>query len=78
MFAEMQGFPLLLIHVRSDEVLLDDALEIDREVRAAGGESHLEVWPEMPHVWHIQTGSLPQAHDALQRAGEFLIGHLEK
>ena len=39
---------------------------------------HEQVWPEMLHVWHIQTASLPQAHDALQRAGEFLIGHLEK
>ncbi|WP_375036919.1 alpha/beta hydrolase [Acinetobacter sp. RW6] len=78
MFADMHGFPPLLIHVGSDEVLLDDALEIDRKVRAAGGESHLEVWAEMPHVWHIQTASLPQAHDALQRAGEFLIEHLEK
>lgn len=77
LFADMHGFPPLLIHVGS-EVLLDDALEIDRKVRAAGGESHLEVWPEMLHVWHIQTASLPQAHDALQRAGEFLIGHLEK
>ncbi|AJG23863.1 6-hexanolactone hydrolase [Cupriavidus basilensis] len=78
MFADMRGFPPLLIHVGSDEVLLDDALEIDRKVRAAGGKSYLEVWPEMLHVWHIQTASLPQAHDALQRAGEFLIGHLEK
>ncbi|MYM89327.1 alpha/beta hydrolase fold domain-containing protein [Rugamonas sp. FT82W] len=78
MFADMHDFPPLLIHVGSDEVLLDDALEIDRKVRAAGGESHLEVWPEMPHVWHIQTASLPQAHDALQRAGEFLIMHLER
>lgn len=76
LFADMHGFPPLLIHVGSDEVLLDDALEIDRKVRAAGGESHLEVWPEMLHVWHIQTASLSQAHDALQRAGEFLLGHL--
>ncbi len=78
MFADMHGFPPLLIHVGSDEVLLDDALEIDRKARAAGGELHLEVCREMLHVWHIQTGSLPQAHDALQRAGEFLIGHLER
>lgn len=78
MFADMDGFPPLLIHVGSDEILLDDALEIDRKVRAAGGESHLEVWPEMLHVWHIQTASLPQAHDALQRAGEFLLGYLQK
>ncbi|MRH98803.1 alpha/beta hydrolase [Agrobacterium tumefaciens] len=78
LFADMHGFPPMLIHVGSDEILLDDAIEIDRKVRAAGGESHLEVWPEMLHVWHIQTGSLPQAHDALQRAGEFLIGHFEK
>ncbi|GAB1619818.1 alpha/beta hydrolase [Pseudomonas sp. NGC7] len=77
LFADMRGFPPVLIHVGSDEVLLDDALEIDRKVRAAGGESHLEVWPEMLHVWHIQTASLPQAHDALQRAGEFLFGHLD-
>ncbi|KDR86568.1 esterase [Agrobacterium sp. TS43] len=78
LFADMHGFPPLLIHVGSDEILLDDAIEIDRKVRAAGGESHLEVWPEMLHVWHIQTATLPQAHDALQRAGEFLNGHLQK
>ena len=78
LFADMHGFPPLLIHVGSDEVLLDDALEIDRKVRAAGGESHLEVWPEMLPVWHIQTAPLPQAHDALQRAGEFLSAHPEQ
>lgn len=78
LFADMHEFPPLLIHVGSDEILLDDSLEIDRKVRAAGGRSHLEVWPEMLHVWHIQTGTLPQAHDGLQRAGEFLLGYLAK
>lgn len=78
LFADMHDFPPLLIHAGSDEILLDDSLEIDRKVRAAGGRSHLEVWPEMLHVWHIQTGTLPQAHDGLQRAGEFLLEYLKK
>ncbi|HFL4097307.1 TPA: alpha/beta hydrolase [Escherichia coli] len=78
LFADMHEFPPLLIHVGSDEILLDDSLEIDRKVRAAGGRSYLEVWPEMLHVWHIQTGTLPQAHDGLQRAGEFLLEYLAK
>lgn len=78
LFADMHNFPPLLIHVGSDEILLDDSLEIDRKVRAAGGRSYLEVWPEMLHVWHIQTGVLPQAHDGLKRAGEFLMEYLEK
>jgi len=78
LFADMHDFPPVLIHVGSDEILLDDSLEIDRKIRAAGGRSYLEVWPEMLHVWHILTGTLPQARDGLQRAGEFLMEYLEK
>ena len=77
LFAEMTGMPPLLLQVGSDEALLDDALALDRAARARGGDVTLEVWPEMIHVWHRFTASLPQAKQALHRAGQFLRKHLQ-
>ncbi len=68
--------PPLLIQVGSNEILLDDSLEIDRRARSAGGDVELEVWSKMSHVWHLSTGSQRDAHRALRRAGAFLQEHL--
>lgn len=32
----------------------------------------LEVWPEMPHVWHAFAGLLPESDQAIQRIGSWL------
>ena len=71
-FTSLQGLPPLLIQVGSDEALLDDALAIDRAARSQCNDVTLEVWPEMIHVWQLFTTALPQAKQALQRAGDFL------
>jgi epsilon-lactone hydrolase len=36
----------------------------------------LEVWDEMPHVWHAFAGLLPEADEALGRIGTWLQAHL--
>lgn len=74
---DLTGLSPILIQVGSDEILLDDALEIDRKVRASDGDVTLEVWPEMVHVWQIWTAFLPDAHRALHRAGNFVRKHFE-
>src|SRR5262249_13642653 len=51
-FADLSGLPPLLIHVGTDEVLLDDSTGLAERARAAGVEITLEIWDEMIHVWH--------------------------
>jgi acetyl esterase/lipase len=35
----------------------------------------LEVWPEMPHVWQLFGGFLPEADAAIERIAAFLRAH---
>jgi epsilon-lactone hydrolase len=70
--ADLRGLPPLLIHVGSDEVLLDDARQLAARARAAGVEATLDVWPEMIHVWHWFLGMLGEAQRAVDRIGEFI------
>jgi hypothetical protein len=32
----------------------------------------LEIWDEMPHVWHAFAGLLPEADQAITRIGSWL------
>ena len=72
LYADLHGLPPLLIHVGSDEVLLDDARQLAARARAAGVEVTLDVWPEMIHVWHWFLGMLGEAQRAVDRIGEFI------
>ena len=75
---DLTGLPPILIQVGSDEILLDDALAIDRKVRASGGDATLEVWSEMIHGWQLWTAFLPDAQRAIHRAGNFVREHFER
>lgn len=72
LFADLSGLPPLLIHVGSDEVLLDDATQLAARVRATGGEAELEVWPDMIHVWHWFLPWLDEAQAAVDGIGRFI------
>ncbi len=72
MYADLHGLPPLLVQVGSIEVLLDDARALTDRVIAAGGEVELEVWDDMPHVWHHFAPMLPEGQQAIARIGEFL------
>jgi len=72
LYADLHGLPPLLIHVGSDEVLLDDARQLAARARAAGVEATLDVWPEMIHVWHWFLGMLDEAQRAVDGIGEFV------
>ena len=71
-FADLTGLPPLLIQVGSDEVLLDEVIELDKLAREAGVESELEVWEGMIHVFHMFYPILSEGREAIARIGEFL------
>jgi epsilon-lactone hydrolase len=70
-FADLRGLPPLLIHVGSDEVLLDDAVQLAERAKAAGVPATLEVWDRMIHVWHWFLPMLEEAETAIQTIGRF-------
>jgi acetyl esterase/lipase len=71
-FANLAGLPPLLIQVGTAEVLYDDSISLDATARAAGVDSHLEVWEEMVHVWHFYHWMLGEGRRAIARIGEFV------
>jgi phosphinothricin tripeptide acetyl hydrolase len=76
LFADLRGLPPLLVHVGSEEVLLDDATGLAERARAAGVDATLEVWEQMIHVWHWFLPWLPEAQAAVDKIGGFLCARL--
>jgi epsilon-lactone hydrolase len=72
LYGDVTALPPMLIQVGDAEVLLDDSTRFAAKVRDAGGDVTLEVWPDMPHVWHAFNGLLPEADRAIARIGSWL------
>jgi phosphinothricin tripeptide acetyl hydrolase len=72
LFADLRGLPPLLIHVGSDEVLLDDAVQLAARAKAAGVDVTLEVYDRMIHVWHWFLPMLDEAQTAVEAIGRFV------
>lgn len=71
-YADLAGFPPLLIQAGEDELLLNDAQELANHAREAGVDVKLVVWPKMWHVWHTFVPILPEAKQAIQEIGEYI------
>ncbi|WP_208722823.1 alpha/beta hydrolase [Rhizobium vallis] len=75
LYADMKGFPPLLLQVGSGEALLDDTLRLADKARQAGVDVTTEVWPGMPHQWQLFPSMLDDADRASQNIAEFAIRH---
>jgi epsilon-lactone hydrolase len=71
-YGDLRGLPPALIQVGSDEILYDDAERLAAGLDQAGGSARLEIWPRMPHVWHLFAPMLPEARRAIGHVGSFL------
>lgn len=74
--ADLSGLPPLLIQVGEAEVLLGEGVRLAERAQAAGVEATLDRWPEMPHVWQVFAGRIPEATEAVDGIGRFLASHL--
>ncbi|MEM9010085.1 MAG: alpha/beta hydrolase fold domain-containing protein [Pseudomonadota bacterium] len=75
-FGRFAGGPPILLQASLAEVLLDDSRAMAEALTRQGVEHSLSLWPDVPHVWQIFHGSLPEADAALDEAGAFLRRHL--
>jgi monoterpene epsilon-lactone hydrolase len=75
LYADMTGFPPLLLQVGSREVLLDDTQRLAEKARKAGVDVTTEVWPGMIHQWQLFPFWVDDARRSNQRIAEYAIEH---
>lgn len=71
-YGELRGLSPVLIQVGGDELLVGECRLFAERAAAEGAAVHLEIWPEMFHVWHFAAAILPEARQALHRIGQFV------
>jgi epsilon-lactone hydrolase len=76
LYADLTGFPPILIQVGSAETLLDDATRFAAVAGAADVLVTLEIWPHMIHAWSLWNAHLEPGRRALANAGAFIRQHL--
>jgi epsilon-lactone hydrolase len=73
LFGDLRGFPPVLLQVGDRETVLDDSKRFAEKARAAGVEVELEVYDNMIHVFQQFAESVPEAQQAIDSIGRFLI-----
>ena len=76
LFADLTGFPPLLIQVGSAETLLADATRLAAAAGSADVAVQLEIWPHMIHAWALWNAKLEDGRRALAQAGQFIRAQL--
>jgi epsilon-lactone hydrolase len=76
LFANLSGFPPMLIQVGSEETLLDDAIRLAARAGGADVAVTLEIWPHMIHAWALWNAHLEDGRRSLAAAGVFMRARL--
>lgn len=71
-YADLQGFPPLLIHVGGDEILLSDSTRVVEHAQTAGVDVQFHVWDGMWHVFQAFAPVLPTGQQAIEEIGDFI------
>ena len=77
LFGNLHGLPPLYLQVGEHEMLLDDSTRFAAKAKEAGVDAHLDIFPEMFHVFNAFWRVLPTARNANKRLGDFLKKHLQ-
>jgi epsilon-lactone hydrolase len=76
LYADLRGFPPILVQVGSAETLLDDATRFAAAAGAADIAVTLQIWPHMIHAWPLWNAHLEDGRRALANAGAFIQRHI--
>jgi monoterpene epsilon-lactone hydrolase len=74
-YANLHGIPPTLIHVGSDEMLLDDSRRMAEKAKGAGVDVTLKIYDKMWHVWHLNAKLMPEAKNAVKEFGSYIRKH---
>lgn len=71
LFADLTGFPPLLIQVGTEEVLFDDSTRLAENAKKAKIDAELQVWDGMAHVHQLAHRLVPESKAALRDMADF-------
>jgi len=71
-FADLKGFPPILIQAGGIEALLDDSLKLAENAKSTGVEVVLDVYDNMTHVFQLFGEDLPESKKALENVSKFV------
>ncbi|MCP5397168.1 MAG: alpha/beta hydrolase [Sphingomonadaceae bacterium] len=77
LYADLSGLPPLLVQVGAAEILLSDSTRLATRAGEANTAIDLQIWPDMPHVFHAFHFMLPEARAAIDHAGRALRARME-
>lgn len=77
-YADLHGFPPMLIEVGDDEILLDDSTRIVEHAQAAGVQVQLHVWEGMWHVFPLFAFLIDEGKQAMEEMGAFIRTRTER
>lgn len=69
---DLSGLPRILMHAGTIEGLFDEIEVLADELRKANVSLSYQVVPEMPHVWHLFVGMIPEAEESLREIADFI------
>ena len=73
--ADYIDLPPMLIHVGSDEILLDDSKRVADKAIKDGADVTLKVYDHMWHFFHVFYKLMPEAKVATKEVGAFIQKH---
>jgi acetyl esterase/lipase len=74
-YSNMSGLPPVLIHVGSNELLVDDSIAIAERLKQAGSPVELKVWQDMVHCWQLYGPMLDESMQSMQEIARFVTTH---
>ncbi|MFA5374190.1 MAG: alpha/beta hydrolase [Dehalococcoidia bacterium] len=69
------GLPPILVQTGTSECLYDNITLLVEKLKAAQVDVTFEIYPEMPHVWHLYRAVTPQGDAAIQSIARYIIAH---
>ncbi len=76
LYGEFKNHPPLFIQSGTKEILLSDSIRLAHVARKTGTPVVLDLWDGMWHVFQDYDASVPEAMEALTRAGRFINKYL--
>lgn len=69
---DFKGAPSVFLQFSTDEILRDDSVRLAKALQAAGATVECDRQANVPHVWTLFAGRLPEADAALERLALFI------
>ena len=77
LFGDCANLAPVLVHVGDSEVLLADAEQYVDHIIEAGGSAALKVFTNVPHVFQVLIGRIPEAKTSLDLIGHYIDEQFE-